>query len=187
MIHSLGELPIEAKRGYYIYLLDYGWYEPLGDALRKNFNKMADLASKYNAVVIQGTVGSHFEDEVLSFHHVDGQPAGDILPAILITTRHPHEFGHSKFDKTDRAKGSEDQMLLIPLRKACKTTTNVATLIDKIFRDIREKKALEDFEVAHELHKGKNGAIVNALILQPNFAGIGIDLKTIISFFKKKE
>ena len=36
-IHSLAELPPEAIRGYFVYLLDYGWEEPLGRALRDNF------------------------------------------------------------------------------------------------------------------------------------------------------
>ena len=29
MIHSLGEIPADVQRGYYVYLLDYGWDEPL--------------------------------------------------------------------------------------------------------------------------------------------------------------
>lgn len=33
MIHSLEEFPSEATRGYYIYVLDYGWDEPLSNAL----------------------------------------------------------------------------------------------------------------------------------------------------------
>lgn len=92
MIHSLGELPRDAERGYYVYVLDYGWDEPLGNVLHRNFNRMADAASKHNAVVMRGVVGEHFADEVLSWHHVNGQPSDGILPAILITTRNPHEF-----------------------------------------------------------------------------------------------
>jgi hypothetical protein len=80
MIHSLGELPLEAKRSYYIYLLDYGWHEPLAEAVNQNFGKMADLASRREAIVMRGVVGAHFADEVLSWHHVNGQPAEDISP-----------------------------------------------------------------------------------------------------------
>ena len=95
MIHSLGELPLEAQRGYYIYLLDYGWEEPLKDVLDRNFDKMAELASRNNAIVMKGTVGHHFSDEVLSYHHVNGQPGSKLLPAIMITTRHPSNFRDS--------------------------------------------------------------------------------------------
>ena len=179
MIHSLGELPAEAARGYYVYLLDYGWDEPLGDVLHKNFSKMAALASANDAVVLKGTVGSHFEDEVLSWHHVNGQPSDDLLPAVLITTRHPSEF--REYDRRER-EHLEDRMLLIPLRKACDSSSDVANLIEKIFRDIKEKKALADFEVAEELSRGKKGAIVDALILEPNIAGIGINLNHIVNF-----
>lgn len=83
-IHSLAELPVEAMRSYYVYLLDYGWEESLGDAVRKNIPKMADLASKSDAVVIYGPRGLHFEDEVLSWHNVNGERGEDILPAILL-------------------------------------------------------------------------------------------------------
>jgi len=183
MIHSLGELPVEAKRGYYLYLLDYGWDEPLADVLYKNFKKMADLASRHDAVVMRGTVGNHFADEVLSWHHVNGQPADEILPAILISTIHPQYF---QMHTEKQAPSSAARMLLIPLRKACKNTSDVVILIEKLFRDIKDKKGLPDFEVAKELKKGKGGALLDALILQPNFAGMGLDLKAVAKFFKPK-
>lgn len=183
MIHSLGELPIEAKRGYYLYLLDYGWHENLSDILYKNFGQMADLASRHDAIVMKGTVGNHFADEVLSWHHVNGQPAEEILPAILITTLHPQYF---QMQAKKHARSSATRMLLIPLRKVCKNTSDVVILIEKVFRDIKDKKGLPDFEVAKELKKGKWDALVDALILQPNFAGVGLDLKTVAKFFKSK-
>jgi hypothetical protein len=181
MIHSLGELPLEAKRSYYVYLLDYGWHEPLADAVYQNFGKMCDLASRREAVVMRGIVGPHFAGEVLSWHHVNGQPAEEILPAILVTTIHPLHF-QKRYGES--AHSSDDKLLLIPLRKACKTTSEVVFLIEKVFKDIGDKKGLQDFAVAKELKKGKQGAIVDALILQPNFAGLGIDVKRIVSFFK---
>src|SRR5712692_10589436 len=94
-VDSLGEIPTAAARAYYVYLLDYGWEEALGNAVRANLPKMTDLASGSNAVVIHGPRGVHFEDEVLSWHRVNGQDAKDILPAILITTRHPSTFRES--------------------------------------------------------------------------------------------
>lgn len=32
-VQSLNNIPQSAHRDYYIYLLDYGWSEPLGNAL----------------------------------------------------------------------------------------------------------------------------------------------------------
>ena|ERR1039458_7575741 len=181
MIHSLGELPLGAERSYYIYLLDYGWHEPLADAVYQNFGKMADLASRGGAVVMRGVVGAHFADEVLSWHHVNGQPAEEILPAILLTTIHPHYF-RTQTDESPRSL--DDKLLLIPLRAACKSTSDVVTLVEKMFKDVKEKKGLPDFAIAQELRKGKRGALVDALILQPRFAGVGVDLKKIVAFFK---
>ena len=185
MIHSLGELPANVERDYYVYLLDYGWDEPLGKVLNRNFGKMAEKASRHNAVVLRGVAGVHFSDEVLSWHQVNGQPGEEILPAILITTRNPHEFHERCFCDIPNSK-VEDRMLLIPLRKSCKTTSDVVNMIDKLFRDIEEKKELTDFEIANKLKKGRNGALVDALILQPNISGLGINFNSIIDFFRGK-
>ncbi len=46
MVHSLDGIPEEHHRDYFIYLLDYGWNEPLSDALRNNFGHMALLHLK---------------------------------------------------------------------------------------------------------------------------------------------
>jgi hypothetical protein len=74
--------------------------------------------------------------------------------------------------------------LLIPLRKTCKNTSDVVSLIEKVFKDIKDKKGLPNFAIAKELKKGKGGAVVDSLILQPNFAGVGLDLKKLVDYFK---
>lgn len=78
-VESLENVPAEARRDYYIYLLDYGWLEPIGDAVMKNYAQMASLAATSGAVVIRGTNRVHFEDEVLSWHNVNGEKADDLL------------------------------------------------------------------------------------------------------------
>jgi len=70
-IHSLGELPAEASREYYVYLLAYGWEEPLSRALRDNFDRMAEAASRNDAAMLLGA-GNKLNDEVLSWHGVNG-------------------------------------------------------------------------------------------------------------------
>jgi len=158
-VHSLGEIPTAAARAYYVYLLDYGWEEGLGNAVRANFPRMADLASRSNAVVIHGPRGVHFEDEVLSWHRVNGQDAKDILPAILITTRHPSTFRES-FGMTRSRKENRDALLLIPLRKTCKSADDVVDLIQRVFEDIKDKKQLSMFRAAKRLKRGVAGALV---------------------------
>ncbi len=172
--------------GYYVYLLDYGWHEPLGEALRTNFERMADVASRNNAVVMQGTPGSHFEDEVLSWHHINGTPADALLPAILITDRHPNAFQEQTWRRAARNQTTPYPLLLIPLKEHCQSTSEVAALIHKVFRDIGEKKTLPEFEVAAEQRRGIRGAVTDALILQPNFAGVGVDLKRLAQLFKRE-
>jgi hypothetical protein len=74
---------------------------------------MADLASRSDAVVIHGPRGVHFEDEVLSWHRVNGQDDAGILPAILITTRHPSTFRES-FSMLRSDPKNRDALLFLP-------------------------------------------------------------------------
>jgi hypothetical protein len=182
MIHSLGELPTSVERDYYIYLLDYGWEEPVADAMYRNYPRMADQASRHDAVVFRGLVGHHFADEVLSWHYVNGRDAKDLLPAILITTKNPHEFREHCWGQHDL----EDRLLLIPLRGVCTSPDDVAPLIERIFSDIEEKRNLSEFEVSETMHAGSSGAVLDALILKPNLSGIGVDLNRIINFFRSR-
>ena len=43
-----------------------------------------------------------------------------------------------------------------------------------------------DAQANVEQKAGVSGAIVDSLILEPNFVGIGVDLKKIFSMFKRK-
>lgn len=180
-IHSISELPDEAIRGYYIYLLDYGWEEPLGRVLRDNFEIMANLASRNDAAVLLGLSGSEFNDEVLSWHGVNGRSADDLLPAVLITNKHPSNFRrmHGSWDS------HRDHLVIIPIREHCKTPTDVAKLIEGIFKDIEAKLPLSNFSVVKEERAGVRGAILDAVILQPTVGGVGIDLKALLSRFLK--
>jgi len=182
-VHSIGELPANAERAYYLYVLDYGWHERLGDALKNNLSKMMDLASRNDAVVIKGIDSVHFDDEVFSYHSIDGERGEEVLPAILITTLHPKYFKENQYRRFE-TKELDDKLLLIPLRKVCSTSDEVVSLIEKIFSDIKNKKQLTEFSVYRQINKGKFRAMMDALILEPNFAGLGIDLKKVGEFFK---
>ena len=183
-VHSLGEIPDRVERSYYVYLLDYGWEEPLGSAVRANLPRMADMASRSNAVVIHGPRGMHFEDEVLSWHHINGQDAEHVLPALLVTTRHPSTFRES-FSMIRTDPGNRDALLLLPLRKICKSAEEVADLIHRVFEDIKAKKRLSNFQVATRMRSRVAGALVDAVILQPKLGGIGFDLKKLFGGVKK--
>jgi hypothetical protein len=182
-VHSLGELPTNAERAYYIYVLDYGWDEPLGRALKENLQRMMDLASRNEAVVIKGLDSNHFDNEVFSWHGINGENPDELLPAILITTLHPRYFQEQNSKSYSREE-LDDKLLLIPLRKVCSSSDEVIVLIAKIFRDIAEKKELSDFSI-QRLVKKKRGfrAFADALVLEPNISGIGIDLKKIGQLF----
>jgi hypothetical protein len=73
---------------------------------------------------------------------------------------------------------------LIPLKRACKSPEAVVDLIAGVFRDIADKNALADFQVAREMRRGVGGALVDSLILEPKIGGVGINLKKLVEFFK---
>lgn len=188
MVHSLEGIPEEHQRDYFIYLLDYGWKEPLSEALIQNFGKMATLASKKkNAVVIMKTdEGVHFSDEVLSWHSINGDDAEseNLLPAILITNRHPAEFRRRSEGKI---KGEDLKMILIPLKKHCKNTSDVVELIKDVFIKIKQGDDLDTFKVVKEKKKGIGRALANSIILEPNFAGVGFSFNKLKSYFKSDD
>jgi len=189
MVHSLEGIPEEHHRDYFIYLLDYGWNEPLSDALKNNFGHMATLASeKKNAVVIMRTdAGIHFSDEVLSWHHFNGDDVENeqLLPAILVTNRHPAEF-RRRADKENEIAEDGLKMILFPLKKYCKNTTDVVSLIQQIFISIKLGKDLDNFGIVKEKKKGIGGAIANSIMVEPNFADVGFSFNKFRDYFKDK-
>ncbi len=184
-IQSLKGIPEDASRDYFIYLLDYGWSEPLSDALMNNYEKMAALAAENNSVVIRGMQRVHFEDEVLSWHHINGENAEEILPAILITNRNPARFRQSILLERGGVEPNL-KLILIPIKQCCKTTSDVVNLIEKLFNDISKKKDLTDFRIARELKAGNGRSLADSLILEPNIGGVGISFNKLIRYFSKK-
>jgi hypothetical protein len=185
-IHSIAEIPENVSRSYYLYILEYySWDEPLSKTLRDNFDRMAEFASKNDAVIIQGLGESHFYSDLLSWQSINGIEPEEVLPAIMITTLHPKYF----LERNEKiCKGEsipKNEIILIKLKDICKTPCDVINVIEKIFQDIKKRKKLKDFKIAKEIKKGDRGALVDALILEPNLYGIGVNLKTIFSFFKR--
>jgi hypothetical protein len=198
-VHSLERLPVELERDYYVYVLDYGWEEPLGDVLRQNFHRMAGLAARNKAVVIAGTDPPSFVDQVFSVHvddpqfsyrRVNGEDGGEVLPAIMITTIQPARFKETQpgYRFSDIAPGiADDRIILIPLHALCKTGTEVVVLIERIFSDIAAKKPLSEFSVGKQMQREQNrGRYSDAVILKPTLWGIGIDLKEFLRTWNVK-
>ncbi|HBR69997.1 MAG TPA: hypothetical protein DEA55_11545 [Rhodospirillaceae bacterium] len=193
MIHSLENIPESARRDYFIYLLDYGWDEPISDALRRNFDQMAHQSANNKAVIIKGTVGEHFQNEVFSWHQINGLNADNILPALLISNNHPSYFRNNNHgdkwgdDLVNESTQADMKLIIIPFRKFCRTSTEVVELIQKVFEDIKEGKDLSNFSIAKEMKGGHMRAIADAVILEPNISGIGIDLKKLVKNFIHKQ
>jgi hypothetical protein len=101
----------------------------------------------------------------------------------MITTIDPKKFRRQNPDYMANMRGpgcADDKMILVSLKGMCKTPSEATALIEKIFRDISNRKRLEQFEVAKEIRAtGMGGALSDALILRPTFQGVGVDLPTL--------
>lgn len=183
MVHSLSEFPVNAERNYYLYVLRGSWDSDIEKALRNNLLAMSDAASRSNSAVIFGTEGKHFQNEVFSWHKINGEEAETLLPAILITTIHQNKF----IDENDpfwRTNSPKNFMILIPLREVIDSGNNVVDVMRKIFADIRSNKELSEFEVSKKLNRGRFGTFMDGIQLKPSFMGIGFDLKNIPKILK---
>lgn len=198
-VHSLSRLPLGMERDYYVYVLDYGWDEPLTQTLHANFRKMADLAAKSDAIVVAGTDSRAFAQEVLSVHvdepnfrwdNIKGEPGEDILPALMITTAHPRRFlgRFPGYAPNISSRGTaDDTMIIISIKGLCKTPGDVTALIEKVFRDIAEDRPLENFIVAKEVSASPRQSMSEAIILKPAIYGVGVDIKAIIKGFRRSD
>lgn len=190
-VNSVSEIPLSESRAYYIYVLDYyNWDEPVSNTLKANAERIAAFCSKNDAVMVKGLPDSHFGSEVLSWIKINGQNPGMVLPALLITTVHPQYFidSHDTGPFEEPPKNQEpiekikDSLIFLKIRDICKSPNDVIVLLEKIFHDIKQKHAIKDFTIAQEQRKGEHGAIVDALILEPNFAGLGVDIKKLVNW-----
>ncbi|WP_394224481.1 hypothetical protein [Alteromonas gracilis] len=178
-VHNLGNLPNTVDgRDFFIYVLDYGWKEPLTDTLVANFTNMARKASESRSMVIAGIDPVHFANEVFSWHQINGEDGESMLPAIMISTLTPNYFYENNHHRR-AASEIDDKLVLIPLKKVCESTDDVIKLIGSIFKDIEKKSELTGFEVVKKLQKGKGRRFADALILEPNFSGLGINLRSL--------
>jgi hypothetical protein len=178
-IHTIAKIPDYWDKDFFVYLLDYGFKEPLSDALRHHFDEMADWASRNNSVVIQGSAGSHFNDEVFSWHKINGLPGDEVLPAILISTINPSVFNQFGEGHPGRYKPT-DKMVLIPLRKVVKTSEDLYPILKRVLRELSEGKKLSRLTAVKE-SKGKTigRTILDSILLKPSVHGVGVDIKSL--------
>ncbi len=185
-IHSIAEIPESVTRSYYMYVLDYyNWDEPIGNTLRSNFDRMAEFASKNDAVVIQPVGESHFYSELLSWERINGMRPEDILPAIMITSIHPTYFLERDSRQALGEPIPEDEIIFIQLKEVCETPSDVLRIIEQLFLDIKNRKNIQNFEVAKKKKAGVGGALADSLILKPSLFGVGVDIKQVFSIFKR--
>ena len=161
----------------YLYILDYYcWDEPINNTLKENMDRIASFCANNDAVMIRGLPNSHFSSEVLSWQGLNGIDPAELLPAIMITTKHPSYFIEN--DNSSCPPEITDSMVFIKLRDVCKDASELVTLLEGLFSDIKSEQRIKDFAISKQLHKSHKGALVDPLVLQPNIGGLGVNLNT---------
>jgi hypothetical protein len=77
-------------------------------------------------------------------------------------------------------------MSLIPLKQACKTTDDVIHLIKSIFVDISGGISPVSFSIAKEMKRSERGRAADALMLEPNFCGLGVKMPQLVNWLTNK-
>lgn len=181
------------NKALYVYLLDHGWPDGKYEKLFKtHFSKLVEKASASNSVVIASNKGVHFANEVLAYYKVLNLDAQKVLPGILISKAPPSYFKetsgmeeHSIDVETDPL--IRDGVVIIPLKECCETEADFANIIESIFADLEKATSISKFQVSEHDSYHNQGASTfkkrgaSAIILQPNFFGVGVDLKTLFS------
>lgn len=153
---------------------------------RDNFQSIAQRASETGSIVIASHRGVHFANEVLNWHRIVGVDSADILPALLVTETHPNYFRES-YDETQSAADGLGKLLLVSFRDACSSSEHFTAVMETVFTDLAAGTSLSNFRVAeHDRltraneaadRRGLGRRLLDAVIVQPNFAGIGFDMK----------
>jgi hypothetical protein len=73
-------------------------------------------------------------------------------------------------------------MILIPLRKFCRTPTDVVALIERLFIDIKEQKALKDFKIEGQYQKDNRYAMADMITLEPGSNDTEIQIENIVGY-----
>ncbi|MDQ0510323.1 hypothetical protein [Ancylobacter amanitiformis] len=183
-ITTIERLPIATDRDYYIYFLDYGWEEPLSQALYNNFDIVASFAAENKSLLISGLYRREFANEILSWHHINGENAEKFLPAVMVSDCDPRALAGSNesfsSEKSYLNRSTRNpipaRFILIPLREVCKTQTDVVDVLGKLMNDIRHKREICNFELQNILNHPERG-LSEAFVLRPSLYGVGVDLK----------
>jgi hypothetical protein len=193
IVSHLKTLARVSDKALYVYLLDFGWPDGKYERLFKShFSTLARKASDANSVVVASNRGAHFANEVLAYYKVLDLNADEVLPAILISRAAPNYFEETVGPEEHTIDPETDPLLreetvLIPLKACCQDEASFVTIVESIFNDLAAGLEIRNFRVAeHDKFRsvGRSSFVerfASSILLQPNFGGVGVDLKRLFS------
>jgi hypothetical protein len=200
LVSHLSTITKHPSRSLYIYLLDFGWPEGKYEQLFKDhFQAMAKRASETGSLIIASHRGVHFANDVLSYYRVLDLDTEKVLPALLITKTPPSYFKETEGPRERLVPDIEtddlcrDNIVVVPLKTCCTTPEEFASLMESAFSDLSKGTQIPNFRVAeHDKYHDKplrpSSMAVSAkrigksIVIEPNFFGIGVDLKKLLGW-----
>ncbi len=180
-ITSIAQIPSDVDIPYYVYLLTSQYPFESNMALQEAFDILAREASEHDFVVLQGLT-HEFGGEVMNAYSIDGIPVDDLLAAILISTVNPHQFEQVRSIDTRGPFRRDERVVFISLRQEHPSRDDVFRLVQQVLSDVRAGRDLSDFACV----QGGRTKFLDSLVIQPNFSGVGVDLKTLWDFLRGK-
>jgi len=136
LLTALNNLPIDASVDYYLFLLRASFDTPILEAVERNFAKIAIEVGGKGVYAVPAANHDKWLNEVgTKYLGATWQDYEDILPALLLTDRHPEEVT------------PESLRLFIPLGEVDKRFGSLDKLLVQITRFMRKEdnKFLEKF------------------------------------------
>ena len=172
MISSLGDLPIEDRIKFYIYIINgFSWKGSINEVILENFENIAREIGP-NASIVKGLNEPFWSNEIIEkYLGKSHQQILSLLPALLITNSHPSNLRENSL------------RLIIPLRNINRDFFDVSNFFILLVQFIKNG----DLEFLNKFDDKTSmiDKILDYVEISPSFFGIGINLKAFIKNYIK--
>jgi hypothetical protein len=169
-------VPSNDNYRWYIFILEHGWADKIGDEVANNFMKFAEKVGP-NALVVRGTDPLSFYSQVFENYILLSNTKSEkiVLPAILVADISPEKILETE-ENIERAK-----ILVFSLSRVAQSQGGVVEFLIKLADTIREEGALDNFENSNdEKLEGAWGWVRRYVEIKPNFFGFGVNVNALV-------
>lgn len=170
-VTTLGHLAIEEGVDLYFFVVKSGWKSELSRAIDENFDAIARRIGPHNSAIVDG-LNDAWAGEILN--HYFGDKSGTVrlnCPLMLITDSHPSNVT------------AETMRLVAPLDEIHGRFGNFDRFFEELgnYAEYRDTTFLDKFEDKSDVL----GNLNEAILIQPNFYGFGVNVNRLIDIVRR--